>query len=117
MPDCLDRPHDARIGGRQEANQWNHQQGGVKLLASVILDERIACGVESVPAYVVVDPGPERAPSFYRTFGFKPFHHPHRAIDCDHAITFEWVKWRRGPRTSQIPLSGWSHSDSRKSIR
>ncbi len=24
------------------------------------------------------------------------------------AITFEWVKWRRGPRTSQMPLSGSS---------
>ena len=26
--------------------------------------------------------------------------------NATHAITFEWVKWRRGPRTSQIPSSG-----------
>ena len=32
-----------------------------------------------------------------------------------HAITREWVKWRRGPRTSQIPSSGWSHADSTNS--
>ena len=28
-------------------------------------------------------------------------------------MTFEWVKWRRGPRISQMPSSGWSHTWSR----
>ena len=36
------------------------------------------------------------------------------------AITFECVKWRSGPRTSQIPASGWrqpSSSHSRRCVR
>ena len=37
--------------------------------------------------------------------------------NATHAITFEWVKCRYGPRTSQMPASGWrqpssSHSSS-----
>ena len=35
--------------------------------------------------------------------------------NATHASTFECVKWRRGPRTSQMPSSGWSHAPSRKS--
>jgi hypothetical protein len=33
------------------------------------------------------------------------------------AMTFEWVKCRLGPRTSQIPSSGSRQPDSRKSIK
>ncbi len=33
------------------------------------------------------------------------------------AITLEWVKWRRGPRTSQIPSSGSRQPSRRKSMR
>ena len=33
-----------------------------------------------------------------------------------HAMTLEWVKCRRGPRTSQIPSSGSRHPSRRKSI-
>ena len=32
------------------------------------------------------------------------------------AMTLEWVKCRRGPRTSQIPSSGSRHPFSRNSI-
>ena len=32
------------------------------------------------------------------------------------AITLEWVKWRRGPRTSQMPSSGSRHPSPRNSI-
>ena len=31
-------------------------------------------------------------------------------------MTFEWVKCRRGPRISQMPSSGWSHTWSRWSM-
>ena len=33
--------------------------------------------------------------------------------NATHAITFEWTKWRRGPRTSQIPSSGSRQRRSR----
>ena len=37
--------------------------------------------------------------------------------NATHAITFECVKWRRGPRTSQIPSSGSRQTASRRSSR
>ena len=101
---------------RQEADQRHHQQLRVERVGAVVLDERFARRVEALAADVGVDRVAQRAPLVQR---------PLQPACCStaltarsnatQAITLEWVKCRRGPRTSQMPSSGFSQTVSRKS--
>ena len=93
--------------GRQEADQRDHQQAGVELLRPVRLDERARARGRSPrgrPASWISSrsarqrsTGPSR-PNCSTVLMARS--------KATQAITFEWVKCRRGPRTSQIPSSG-----------
>ena len=114
--DRLDRPPDPGVAGRQEADQRDHQQAGVELVRAVVLGEGPLLGVEALVADLVVD---LLRIALHRSTGPSE---PYCSMVlmarsmATHAMTFEWVKCRRGPRTSQIPSSGSRHPVSRKSI-
>ena len=76
-------------------------------LRAVGLDERAELVVEAALEHLGVDLVPHATPPLDRrprARAPRPAAAPRS--NATHAITFECVKWRRGPRTSQIPSSG-----------
>jgi hypothetical protein len=86
--DRLDRPADARIRSRQEADEWDQQEARVELRRAVRLRERAELLVEALLADLSVDPLTQVAPVLdaavetVRT----------ARSNATHAITFEWTK-------------------------
>ena len=101
--DRLDRAHDAFVLGGQEADQRDQQQARVQTLRAVRLDERLQLGVEAVGADVGVDLLADRAPAVDRARASQLSHVRIARSNATHAMTFECVKCRFGPRTSQMP--------------
>ena len=116
MPTHRGRP------GREEADERDQEQARVEPVGAVVLDERAELGVEAVLEHVRRgsasrvaahrSSGPSR-PSFSIAFTARS--------NATQHMTFECVKWRRGPRTSQMPSSGSrqpvsSHSKSLRAI-
>ena len=100
-------PRIPGIVGGQEADQWDHQQAGVELIGSVVLGERSLVRVEALVADLIVDLLAHLLPAVDRSVEMRT---PRAVLMArsmaTHAMTLEWVKCRRGPRTSQMPSSG-----------
>src|SRR5262245_10089912 len=60
--DGRQRPEDARVGRRQEPDQWDVEQARVEGLRAVGLHERVQFGVETELAHLAVNGGPSLAP-------------------------------------------------------
>ena len=116
--DGLDGADDPRIGRRQEADAGEHEQAGVELVGAVVLHEAVLLRVEALLADLGLDLVGDLAPAIDR--------HARCGRCCSaiftarsnatHAITFDCVKWRCGPRISQMPSSGSCQTRSRCSI-
>ena len=116
--DRVDRADHARVVRRQEPDERDQQRRRVELVGAVGLRERVELDVERLAAHLLVDLVPHPAPALDRARRGRTARPSATArSNATHASTFECVKWRRGPRTSQIPSSGSSHAPSRNSIR
>ena len=103
------------VAGRKP-DERDHQRAGVECLRAVVLREA-CCDRRRSPARrppggsrrarrASGRPGPS-SPNCSTAFTARS--------NATHAITFEWVKSRRSPRTSQMPSSGSFQAASRKS--
>jgi hypothetical protein len=111
----IDRADDRRVLGWQKSDPRDQQQRCIQCISAVRLRECVSLGVLAVAADVIMDvvaqtrhlsTGPwSRCCSTARTPRSSPAH----------AITLEWTKWRRFPRSSHRRLSGSSQWLSRKS--
>ena len=111
-----DRANDAGILGREEAHRPEHQQAGVEQLRPVGLREGVELDIEAFVTHLGMNPVPQLCPvGDVGCSGKKWCSCASRTArsKATQAMTFEWVKWRRGPRTSQIPSSGSSQTSSR----
>ena len=79
--DGFDSADYARIIRLEEADQRHHEKTGVEVFRAVKLNEGIEAGVETLPAYLLVDGGPKRLP--FRDISADPalLHGLDRAID------------------------------------
>ena len=94
-----------------------HQQDArVQVLGAVRLRERLLPLAPRVRQHVVVR-SPDGARASARPGRRSPNSSCERTArsNATHAITFEWVKWRSGPRTSQMPVSCCRHPSSSQS--
>ena len=105
--DGLHRRHHPRVLRRQEADLGDEEQARVERIAPVELGEAPPRRVPALLADVGVDPVAHRAPAVDRALEPELLHHFTVRSSATQHITLEWVKWRRGPRTSQMPSSGW----------
>ena len=53
--DRFDGASDARVARRQKADQRDHQQTGIEILASIVLYECIALMVETAATHLLMD--------------------------------------------------------------
>ena len=107
--DGLDGGAHAVVGGGKEAHQRDHEQAGVEGVGAVVLREGPDVGVVALGAHLVVDAVAQRRASD-RAGPSRPKSSMVRTArsTATQAMTLEWVKCRRGPRTSQMPSSGSS---------
>ena len=104
--DRRDGAEDARVGRRQEADQRQQQQAGVELLRTVGLHEAAALGVEAArqtSSWMSSRMSRQRSSGPGRPNSSALLIARSKATQ---AITLEWVKCSRPPRTSQMPSSG-----------
>ena len=93
----------SRAGSRRAGSSagWRRARRAVRLR------ERAELGVEALAAHLGVDLVAQRAPAVDRALRARAPRSLRTArSNATQAITFEWAKWRRGPRTSQMPSSG-----------
>ena len=107
--DGLDGGAHPLVGGGQEAHERDHEEAGVERVGPVVLREGPDLCVVALGAHLLVDAVAQLAPLVERG---RPA--PNSSMvrtarsTATQAMTLEWVKCRRGPRTSQMPSSGSS---------
>ena len=92
--DGIDGADDPRIVGREEPDAGEHEQAGVELVGSVVLDEAVLLLVEALLADLGLHLVGEGAPSLGRAARYVPSA-PRSSTarsNATHAITFDWVK-------------------------
>ena len=114
--DGLDGGPHPGVRGREEPHQGDHQQAGVQLVRAVVLGEAPLSTLNPWShTWSWISWRMARQRSTGPSVPYSSTVRMARSM-ATHAITLEWVKWRRGPRTSQIPSSGSRQPVSRNSI-
>ena len=92
--------------GGQEADQGSISRLASSWLGAVVLGEASSRSFEPLVAHVGVDLVASCASGRPVRPGRTPRPICTARSKATQAMTFEWVKWRRGPRTSQMPVVG-----------
>ena len=72
---------DPWIGGRQEADQRDHQQAGIEAIRPVVLRERALGGVEPLVTHLVMDLLADLAPPLHRSVGSEVLDRSDRPVE------------------------------------